>query len=90
MDVDSRTYWHIGDLIEKTVASLGIRGSYWILEGGYSPFVLGSSIRASLEGLQGKKLPNLEDQVDREEHEMLMESNKEIIEKVLETVSPYF
>ncbi|MHA2140968.1 MAG: histone deacetylase family protein [Candidatus Thorarchaeota archaeon] len=89
LDVDSRTYWYIGDIIEKTVTSLGIRGSYWILEGGYSPFVLGSSIRASLEGLQGKKLPVLEDQVDREEHEMLIESNREIIEKVLETIAPF-
>jgi acetoin utilization deacetylase AcuC-like enzyme len=90
MNVDSRTYWHIGNLIEKTVTSLGIKGSYWILEGGYSPYALGSSIRASLEGLQGRKLPSLEDQVDREEHEMVIESNNEIIEKVLETVSPFF
>jgi hypothetical protein len=72
------------------VTSLGVRGSFWILEGGYNPFVLGSSIRASLEGLQKKKLPNLEDQIDRERHEMLIDSNKQIIEKVLETVSPYF
>ncbi len=90
MNLDSRTYWHIGNLMEKTVTSLGIKGSYWILEGGYSPYALGSSIRASLEGLQGRRLPSLEDQVDREEHEMLIESNNEIIEKVLETVSPFF
>jgi acetoin utilization deacetylase AcuC-like enzyme len=90
MDVDSRTYWYVGDLVEKAVTSLGVRGSFWILEGGYNPFVLGSSIRASLEGLQKKKLPNLEDQIDRERHEMLIDSNKQIIEKVLETVSPYF
>ncbi|MFX0055236.1 MAG: histone deacetylase [Promethearchaeota archaeon] len=90
MDVDSRTYWLIGNLVEKTVAKLGIRGSFWILEGGYNPFVLGSSIRASLEGLQNKKLPQLDDQIDREMHKMLIESNEEIIEKVLETVSPYF
>ncbi|MFW9966500.1 MAG: histone deacetylase family protein [Candidatus Thorarchaeota archaeon] len=90
MSVDSRTYWHIGNLMEKTVTSLGIKGSYWILEGGYSLYALGPSIRASLDGLQGRKLPSLEDQVDREEHEMLIESNNEIIEKVLETVSPFF
>jgi acetoin utilization deacetylase AcuC-like enzyme len=90
MDLDSRTYWYIGDQIEKVVNSLGIRGSFWILEGGYSPFALGPSIGASLDSLQGKKLPELEDQIDREEHEMLIESNNEIIEKVLETISPYF
>ncbi|MFW9803681.1 MAG: histone deacetylase [Candidatus Thorarchaeota archaeon] len=90
MDVDSRTYWLIGNLVEKTVSKLGIRGSFWILEGGYNPFVLGSSIRASLEGLQNRKLPQLDDQIDREKHKMLIESNEEIIEKVLETVSPYF
>ncbi|MHA1924385.1 MAG: histone deacetylase family protein [Candidatus Thorarchaeota archaeon] len=90
MDVDSRTYWLVGNLVEKTVASLGIKGSFWILEGGYNPFVLGSSIKASLEGLQKKKLPKLEDQINREKHEMLLESNNEIMEKVLETVSPYF
>jgi acetoin utilization deacetylase AcuC-like enzyme len=89
MDVDSRTYWLIGNLVEKTVSALRMKGSFWILEGGYNPFVLGSSIRASLEGLQDKKLPQLDDQVDRERHEMLIESNEEIIEKVLETVSPY-
>ncbi|MFX1471386.1 MAG: histone deacetylase [Promethearchaeota archaeon] len=90
MDVDSRTYWLIGKLVEKTVSALRMKGSFWILEGGYNPFVLGSSIRASLEGLQSKKLPQLDDQVDRERHEMVIESNEEIIEKVLETVSPYF
>jgi len=90
MDVDSRTYWLIGNLVEKTVSALGMKGSFWILEGGYNPFMLGSSIRASLEGLQNRKLPQLDDQVNREKHEMLIESNEEIIEKVLETVSPYF
>jgi acetoin utilization deacetylase AcuC-like enzyme len=89
MDVDSRTYWRIGNLVEKTVSTLGVKGSFWILEGGYNPFVLGSSIRASLEGLQQKKIPKLEDQIEREKHEMLVESNAEIIEKVLETIAPY-
>ncbi|MFW9887337.1 MAG: histone deacetylase [Candidatus Thorarchaeota archaeon] len=90
MDVDSRTYWLLGKLVEKMVSALGMKGSFWILEGGYNPFVLGSSIRANLEGLQNKKLPQLDDQIDREKDEMIIESNEEIIEKVLETVSPYF
>jgi acetoin utilization deacetylase AcuC-like enzyme len=90
MDVDSSTFWQIGKLVESIVASLDMKGSFWILEGGYNPFVLGPSIGASLNGLQGKKLPKLEDQIAREKHEMIVESNEEIIEKVLETVSQYF
>ena len=89
MDVDSRTYWYIGDLIEKAVEFLGTRGSFWVLEGGYSPFALGPSIRASLEGLQGKPVPTLEDQVEREEHELIIGTNREIIEKILEAHSQF-
>ncbi|MFW9845241.1 MAG: histone deacetylase family protein [Candidatus Thorarchaeota archaeon] len=89
MNVDSRTYWYIGKLVQKAVESLGARGSFWVLEGGYSPFALGPSIRASLEGLQGRPRPTLEDQVDREEHELIIGTNREIIEKILETFSPF-
>lgn len=88
MDVDSRTFWRFGSSIRKTVSSLNARGSVWVLEGGYNAFVLGPSIEASLNGLMGNPCPTLEDQVEREVHESIIDANKEIITKVLETVKP--
>ncbi|MFW9768695.1 MAG: histone deacetylase family protein [Candidatus Thorarchaeota archaeon] len=88
MDVDSTTFWKIGDSIRKIADSLKVKGTVWVLEGGYNPFILGPSIRASLEGLKGKPTPILDDQIEREVHEPIIEANKEIIEKVLETVRP--
>ena len=90
MDVDSRTYWKFGDSINKMVHSLNVIGSVWVLEGGYNPFVLGSSIHASLDGLSNKPRPHLEDQVERELNELTIESNNEVIEKVLETITPFW
>jgi acetoin utilization deacetylase AcuC-like enzyme len=88
MDVDSTTYWRIGDSIKKTADSLNVKGTVWVLEGGYNAFVLGPSIEASLEGLRGKQLPELDDQIEREFHEPIIGANREIVEKVLETVKP--
>jgi acetoin utilization deacetylase AcuC-like enzyme len=90
MDIDSRTYWKFGESINKIVQSLDIAGSIWVLEGGYNPFALGPSIFASLEGLSGKPMPQLEDQVEREVNDLLVESNNEVIDKVLETVTPFW
>lgn len=88
MDVDSRTFWKFGSNIKKTVDSLNIIGSVWVLEGGYNPFVLGLSIEASLLGLLGEPIPALDDQIEREIHAPIIDANKEIIDKVLETVKP--
>ena len=88
MDVDSRTFWRFGSSIQKTVESLNTRGSVWVLEGGYNAFVLGPSIEASLLGLLGNSTPSFEDQIERETHEPIIDANKEIIGKILETIKP--
>jgi acetoin utilization deacetylase AcuC-like enzyme len=90
MNVDSRTFWHIGREVNRIVGSLGSAGSVWILEGGYNPLSLGPCIRASLEGLSECDCPKLEDQIDREENDLVTESNEEVIEKVLEALEPYW
>ena len=89
MDIDSRTYWRFGNQIRNIVNTSSAQGSVWILEGGYNPFTIGPSIRASLEGLLGKEVPELEDQVEREINQLIVNSNNEIIEKVLETIKQY-
>jgi acetoin utilization deacetylase AcuC-like enzyme len=90
MDVDSRTYWRFGDTINKMTKSLDVIGSVWVLEGGYNPFALGPSIHASLEGLSNNPKPQIEDQVERELNEPIIESNNDIINKVLETFTPFW
>jgi len=89
MDIDSRTYWRFGTEIEKLVSSTEVKGSVWVLEGGYNPFTIGPSILASLEGLAGNTQPHLEDQLDREVNKLIVDTNDEIIDKVLETIKPY-
>jgi len=90
MDVDSRVYWRFGEFVHKFVKANTARGSVWVLEGGYNPFALGPSIRASLEGLEGKGVPKLDDQIEREEYQHIIDANNEIIDKVLETIDPYW
>ena len=90
MDVDSQVYWRFGILINDLVDEINARGSVWALEGGYNPFTLGPSIRASLDGLRGKNLPKLDDQIEREIYQHIIDANKEVIEKVLETIEPYW
>jgi acetoin utilization deacetylase AcuC-like enzyme len=89
MDIDSRTYWRFGSEIGKLVNSTEVKGSVWVLEGGYNPFAIGPSIHASLEGLAGKTQPLLEDQIEREVNKQIVDTNDEIINKVLETIRPY-
>ena len=89
MDIDSRTYWRFGSEIGKLVNTSEVKGSVWVLEGGYNPFTIGPSIHASLEGLAGNTQPLLEDQIDREVNKLIVETNDEIIKKVLETIKPY-
>ncbi len=90
MDVDSRTYWRFGREISRLVNETEALGSVWVLEGGYNPFMIGPCIHASLDGLQGKALPSLDDQIQRDIHELIVESNVEVIQKVLETHRPYW
>jgi acetoin utilization deacetylase AcuC-like enzyme len=90
MDVDSRTYWRFGETIHRMTKTLHAVGSVWVLEGGYNPFTLGLSIHASLDGLSGKPMPTLNDQIEREVGELIVESNNEIIDKVLETITPFW
>lgn len=90
MDIDSRTYWRFGKEISAIIQKTSIQGSIWVLEGGYNPFMIGPCIRASLDGLMGNNQPDLEDQIDREVNKLIVESNEEIIEKVLETHKPFW
>ncbi len=90
MDVDSRIYWRFGNFIRQLVDEIDAIGSVWALEGGYNPFTLGPSIRASLDGLHGKDPPKLDDQIERETYQHIIDANEEVIEKVLETIEPYW
>jgi len=90
MNVDSRTYWFIASAVDRLVSSLEMKGSFWVLEGGYNPLVLGPCVRATLDGLRGKSLPELEDQEERDVDENIVKSNNKVINKILETVSPFF
>jgi acetoin utilization deacetylase AcuC-like enzyme len=90
MNVDSECYWMIGNFVRELVKTLGLKGSIWALEGGYNPFMIGPSIRASLDGLRGKSLPSLEDQIERQEHKLILESNDDIIFRVQEAFEEYW
>jgi len=85
MNIDSSTFWHIGTVIKKLVTEQKMQGSFFTLEGGYNPFVLGTSIHALLDGLLGKSSPKLEDQVEREIHDQITDTNDNIIQQVLDT-----
>ena len=90
MDVDSQIFWRFGSFVREMVKTIGAKGSVWVLEGGYNPFTLGLSIRASLEGLIGKDTPSLEDQIEREEYQHIIDANDEVVDKVLETIEPHW
>jgi acetoin utilization deacetylase AcuC-like enzyme len=90
MDVDSQIFWRFGSFVREMVKATGAKGSIWVLEGGYNPFSLGPSIRASLEGLFGKDVPKLEDQIEREEYQLIIDANDEVVDKVLETMKPHW
>ncbi len=90
MDVDSRIFWRFGSFVKKMVHELGAKGSVWALEGGYNPFALGPSVRASLEGLAGRISPILDDQIEREVYQHIIDANNEVVDKVLETIEPHW
>ncbi|TFG07109.1 hypothetical protein EU522_01045, partial [Candidatus Thorarchaeota archaeon] len=89
MNIDSETYWFIAKSIDELVSSLGMKGSFWVLEGGYNPLMLGTCIRATIEGLRGMQYSNLEDQDDREKDQSVIRRNRNLIKRILETLSPY-
>ena len=89
MAIDSTTYWFIANAIDDLVRSLGLKGSFWVLEGGYNPLFLGPCVRATIEGLLGNPLPILEDQEEREVDEELVKKNKRILNKILKEISPF-
>jgi acetoin utilization deacetylase AcuC-like enzyme len=89
MDLTSKAYWHLGNAVMGLVERLGCSGSFWVLEGGYNPLVLGPCIEASLAGLAKSPLPKLDDQIERETNESVIETNESIIEQVLETLDAY-
>ncbi|NWF96790.1 MAG: histone deacetylase [Candidatus Thorarchaeota archaeon] len=86
MDVDSRTFWRLGSVVREIVDSVGAKGSFWVLEGGYNPSVLGLCVQASLTGLAGDPQPTLQDQVRRGVNSRLVQANLEIIEAVRDTL----
>ncbi|MFW9806168.1 MAG: histone deacetylase family protein [Candidatus Thorarchaeota archaeon] len=90
MDVDSRVFWRFGDFIRKYVKNSKAMGSVWVLEGGYNPFALGFCVQTSLDGLSGRRCSKLEDQLDREVYQHIIDANVEVIDKVLETIEPYW
>ncbi len=90
MSVDSSTFWKFGALVHRLTESTPVHGSFWVLEGGYNPFVMGPCIEASLAGLMGRPCPQLSDQgFKRTVHELIVRGNREVIEQVLDTISPY-
>ncbi|MCK4483861.1 MAG: hypothetical protein KAU89_03485, partial [Candidatus Thorarchaeota archaeon] len=89
MNVDSSTFWEFGHAVKEVVNALGAKGSFWVLEGGYNPLVLGPCIETSLQGLRGKKKEKLDDQVIREVRDELVNANNQVFDKVLETLAPF-
>ncbi|NHJ14033.1 MAG: histone deacetylase [Candidatus Thorarchaeota archaeon] len=89
MNIDSETYWFIARSMDGLVSSLGMKGSFWVLEGGYNPLTLGPCIRATIEGLRGAPYPNLEDQEERLKDSSVIRRNRNLIKRILEILSPY-
>lgn len=89
MNADSSTFWRIGKIVRALCESMNCH-SFWVLEGGYNPMTLGLCIEASLLGLAGDPLPELTDQIPREIDDIIVESNEEVVNKVLETISKYW
>ena len=89
MNADSSTFWRIGNKIGSLCEELKC-SSFWVLEGGYNPMTLGLCIEASLVGLSGKPMLELEDQVPRVIDDIIIDSNEEVVNKVLEIISRYW
>ncbi len=90
MNIDSSTFWLLGDAVRGLVEDTKAIGSFWVLEGGYNPFVIGMSIEACLRGLAGESVPHLEDQIPRETPKEIDKANDQVIEQVLDIMEPYW
>ncbi len=90
MNVDSSTFWLLGERIRELSDKVDAKGSFWVLEGGYNPFMLGLSIEASLRGLAGEGMPDLTDQIPRETPAELENANDQVIEQVVKVMRPYW
>ncbi|MFW9907095.1 MAG: histone deacetylase family protein [Candidatus Thorarchaeota archaeon] len=90
MNIDTSTFWYIGKTINETVEKLGIRGSFSVLEGGYNPLIIGPSIHALLYGLDGREMPKLQDQIQRETVKSLDDANLGVLDKVEEIVGRFW
>ncbi len=90
MNVDSRTYWAFGGLVADLVERQNMHGSVWVLEGGYNLFALGPSVEATIVGLERGEMPHLPDQADLREEPEIYQMNREVIERVLKTISSYW
>ncbi|MBD3160071.1 MAG: histone deacetylase [Candidatus Lokiarchaeota archaeon] len=86
MNVDSSTFWRFGKKVDYLVEETSALGSFWVLEGGYNPLVLGLSVEASLRGLKGEKMPVRRDQIERTANQDAIKRNRDIIDIVQETV----
>jgi len=82
MDVDSSTYWRFGETIRRLAKEVGARGSFWVLEGGYNPFLLGLCVEASIRGLAGNDCPRLSDQIEREVRQEILAQNESVLQEV--------
>jgi acetoin utilization deacetylase AcuC-like enzyme len=89
MRLDSQAYHSIASVVRGLVNDLDMKGSFWVLEGGYNPLVLGPCVRAVLESLQGLPVPHLEDQADIEVDEDTVKGNQRVIKKVLDSIAPF-
>ncbi|MHA2373951.1 MAG: histone deacetylase family protein [Candidatus Thorarchaeota archaeon] len=87
MDIDSSTFWHVGKTVNNLVDSLELKGSFLVLEGGYNPLAIGPSVAGILFGLMGEGCPVLDDQVAREVRDHITDANRDVIARVLETIS---
>ncbi len=89
MNIDSSTFWLVGDTIRRLVDSVDAIGSFWVLEGGYNPATLGLCIESSLTGLAGLECPHYPDQIPREIDSELLSANNDIIDRVIEAIQVY-
>lgn len=90
MNVDSRTFWKLGNAVNKLVDKMDLPGSFLALEGGYNPFVMGPSIEATLRGLNGEPMPKLEDQLDRVDQEEIVDANENILDGLLAALEQFW
>jgi acetoin utilization deacetylase AcuC-like enzyme len=83
MNLDTSSYYKIGQYIDDLTERTEAVGSFSVLEGGYNPMLLGPSIQLTIDGLAGIEMKKMEDQIERVQDEEIAASNEEIISTVL-------